>query len=353
MAGCSIDKKSDENKVTCTLTGTISDRKDGNLFLYQPESSRFDQDTIQFKNGHFEFTKTINSPEVYEIFFEEDLSVGPFLPIGLFIENGNVDITLSFENRTNYQVKGGKLNDQLIKISEKLMLLTDEITKLYKSKSSLPDTLLRIKSDSLDNQYKNLIIDYLTENKNLISAHLLWAYRSWLGKDKLEVFLPSLKSSFPNSKYIIETNAYLEGFGKSQPQQHFTDFKLLDTQENEISLSNITNNHKLTFFLFWSSRCTASDGKLQSYIKIYNDYRDSGFEIIGISNDYDLTRWKNAIKRNKVVWINLLDPDGENAIDEYYHTNTKGDVLIDQNGTIVARIFQSSQLKDTLEKRLK
>lgn len=353
LSNCSI-----ENKVECKLTGEISDRKNGNLFLYRPESSRFDKDTIPFKDGRFEHSITINSPELYWLFFEEDKNDGGgFTSINLFIEQGIVHVKMSLENINNYQVKGGILNDKFSIIRKRLRLIDNDINKSYDELSMASDSLtiqkLKLKADSLYKHYEITIQEYIAENNDLVSAYFLWTMRNNFEKDKIEALLPPFKLKFPNSRYINETNAYVEGFGKNQPQQQFTDFKLLNIDGEEISLTEIINNKKATFILFWSSRCDFSDGKLKAFKPIYNEYKDLGFEIIGISDDFNQTRWKKAIERNEANWINMVDLDGKNAIHEYYHSNTEGDVLIDRNGKILSRNIRSSQLKDQLDKMLK
>jgi len=347
-----------ENKVKCKLTGEISDRKDGNLFLYRPESSRFDKDTIPFKDGQFEHSITINSPELYWLFFEEDENDnGGFTSIELFIEQGTVQVEMSFKNINNYQVIGGIHNKNLLEIKKRLISIENDIINAYDELSHISDSAqiqtTKLKADSLSKLYEKNMLDYIAKNTNLASAYFLWSSRHFFGKDTLETLFPALKLKFSNSRYIIETNAYIEGFGKNKPQQQFTDFKLLNRDGVETSLAEIINNNKATFILFWSSRCGFSDGKLKAFKPIYNEYKDFGFEIIGISDDFDLNRWKKAIKRNEADWTNFVDLDGKNAIDEYYHSNTEGDVLIDNSGKILARNVRTSQLKELLEEILK
>ena len=349
---------SDDNKITCKLTGEISDRKDGNLFLYRPESSRFDKDTIPFKNGQFEYIKKINSPELYWLFFKEDENNGGgFTSVDLFIEQGNVNVRMSMEDIKNYQINDRILNTKLYSFKRELKTIEDKADTLYKELSVTKDSLnihqKKSKIDSLYKLYENTLFNYIENNSDLISAYYLWSLRKSTDKVKLEKLLIPLENMFPNSRYIIETKAFIEGFGKNQPQQQFIDFKLLNRDGEETSLTDIISNNKATFILFWSSRCSFSDGKLKAYKPIYNEYKELGFEIIGVADDYNLTRWEKAIERNKANWINMVDLDGKNAIDEYYHSNTEGDVLIDNSGKILARNLRTSQLKELLEEMLK
>lgn len=44
--------------------------------------------------------------------------------------------------------------------------------------------------------------------------------------------------------------------------------------------------------------------------ELYSKYNVSGLEIIGIALDDNKDSWKKYIAREKLVWINLLDPRG-------------------------------------------
>jgi len=295
LASCS-----NENKIKCHLTGDIVDRTDGNLFLYSPESSRFDKDTIPFKDSHFNYKITLKSPEVYWLFFEEDLKNGEgFTSVNIFLEPGNVHLTLSADSILNCQVKGGTLNKKLYDIEKKLQLINNNLIIYYDKISTTDDSLiindLNIKIDSLENLYFKTQTDYISNNEDLISAFYIWELRKQLDKDKVVKLLNPLKEKFAYSRYIRETDAFIQGFGKNQPNQQFTDYKLLNEKGGEISISEIVHMNKATLILFWSSRCEASDRKLKAMKPLYDQYKDLGFEIIGISGDYNLNRWKEAI----------------------------------------------------------
>jgi hypothetical protein len=94
--------------------------------------------------------------------------------------------------------------------------------------------------------------------------------------------------------------------------------------------------------------CGFTDNKLNSFKNVYDEHKGKGWEIIGISDDQKIDRWEKAILRNGASWMNLLDYDGENAVNEYYHAYEYSDLQVDKTGKIIPRNMDSKQLSDYL-----
>jgi len=253
----------------------VLDRKNGNLFLYRPESSRFDKDTIPFFNGRFNTTISISQPEVYWLFFEEDENDdGAFTAINIFLETGSVNVIVSYEDIQNYQVKGSKYNNDLYPIEKRLQLIrknTNDIASEYSEIINIGDSLELAKllaiADSLRTNRYQIIQARITENSDLVSAYYLWSIRNSMETEEIEMYLDPLVPQFPNSRYIVETKAFVDGTGKSQPSQNLKDYRLTTIDGNEINLYEQIKSSDLTLITFWSSRCGASDGKLTRHHK--------------------------------------------------------------------------------------
>ncbi len=347
-----------KNEETCMLSGEVLDRKDGNLFFYSPGSSRFDKDTIPFRDGKFEYHLKKQSPEVFLLFFEEDENDdGGFTSVDFFLGQDNVHIKMSMENIKNPQISGGVLNDKFRTVMSDLRAIEDNLTSNYALLQTLSDSV-KIKNvkDSIGvftNEMEKFIPNYIEQNKDLISAYFVWLMRGSMDKLKLEEKITPLTTLFPESKYIKETTNFYDGFGLNEVGQQFTDYKLATFDDNTSDLSSIVRENKLTHILFWSSRCSFTDGKLNAYKRIYEEYKNLGYEVVAVSDDCDKNRWKSAIQRNDVTWTNLLDYDKINGIYEFYHAGVNGDVLVNSKGQIISRGFRTGQLKEELDKILK
>lgn len=61
------------------------------------------------------------------------------------------------------------------------------------------------------------------------------------------------------------------------------DFKLKDLKGNEISLSDYEG--KVLFLNFWATWCGPCRAEIPDFIEVYDEYRNQGLEILGVSVD--------------------------------------------------------------------
>jgi len=112
-----------------------------------------------------------------------------------------------------------------------------------------------------------------------------------------------------------------------------TDFKL-------VSLSDYQG--KIVLLDFWATWCKSCQEEIPIFIDLYDQYRDQGFEMVGISIDSERLKVVNPfIEKLGVNYTILL---GEpNLMDKYNIMAIPTAVLIDQSGNIRKR-FTGAQL---------
>jgi thiol-disulfide isomerase/thioredoxin len=67
---------------------------------------------------------------------------------------------------------------------------------------------------------------------------------------------------------------------------------------------------KYTLLEFWAHDCYPCRKQHPDLIKLYNDYRAKGFEIIAIGVETSKEKWQKAIQQDKVPWIHVSDLKG-------------------------------------------
>ena len=111
------------------------------------------------------------------------------------------------------------------------------------------------------------------------------------------------------------------------------DFALKDEKGNTIRLSDYKG--KTVLLNFWATWCGPCRREIPGFVKLYNEYKDKGFEIIGISVDqagwqvikpfmenYDIS-YPIVLFDRKVV----MDYGGISSIPTSFFINNKGEVV--------------------------
>ena len=138
---------------------------------------------------------------------------------------------------------------------------------------------------------------------------------------------------------------------QAQPKQGQLagEIALPTVQGDTITLSSLKG--KVVLLDFWASWCGPCRASNKTLVKIYSKYRNKGFEILGVSLDDQHNKWKNAIKQDKISWLQVNDPGGWEA-----QTAVKWGIgaiptsyLIDKEGTLVAMDLEGKELEKALK----
>ncbi|HLF45151.1 MAG TPA: TlpA disulfide reductase family protein [Chitinophagaceae bacterium] len=132
----------------------------------------------------------------------------------------------------------------------------------------------------------------------------------------------------------------------ADPRLNFT---AQDVNGDSVQLSSFKG--KVFLLDFWASWCGPCRVSNRQLIKLYNKYKDKGFEILGVSLDDEKKDWVKAIGKDKVTWPQLISLggwDAEAAI-KWNIEAIPASFLVNQSGDVVA----IDPEKNELEKRVK
>jgi len=130
----------------------------------------------------------------------------------------------------------------------------------------------------------------------------------------------------------------------------YTDLAFANPDGNIIKVSDYVSKNKYTMIDFWASWCGPCIKEMPWVVKAYEQYHAKGFEVIGVSLDNKKDAWLKAIAKHNMPWPHMSDLKGwacEAAI-PYNVKAIPANVLIDQNGTIVAKNLREQELLDKL-----
>ena len=117
-----------------------------------------------------------------------------------------------------------------------------------------------------------------------------------------------------------------------------------------ISLNKITKEAKVTIVDFWASWCKPCRMENPNIVRLYNQYKDQGLAIVGVSLDKDGKRWRDAINQDQLTWnhVSSLLYWNEPIAKQYGITSIPQMYVLDSNGVIIAKNLRGQELDDKL-----
>ncbi len=125
------------------------------------------------------------------------------------------------------------------------------------------------------------------------------------------------------------TEAY-ERFGKPAP-----DFSTIDLDGKPISLQQYRGKVVLLdFWAVWNGFCI---GDMLNLKKIYDTYKDQGFDIIGVNLDTDETKLRNYLKKNDIPWRQVYSSlERQSPLAQQYDVRSiPARWLVDRDGRLI------------------
>lgn len=382
------------NTVNCKLKGKINSGTSTYLMLVTEKDNPFLSGVkIPIVDGKFEYNIVSPFSEKYTLILGEELENSAFKPITFFAENGSVEFVIhtsqEFDKNT---VSGGKLNNKMIVFekkqkevfepiikpfkeelkslwnsknyfSEAINTITDkikkleqgeELNKLYKAQNELLATdkgysprawFLKSKMDSIQKINFDRETKYINENQDIFSYSLLLNNVRWYKQNQKTTDLNVLSNlsaiyskKYPLHPYTKQISNILEGIKTAIVGGMYIDFSASTIDGENIIASDIVAR-KVALLDMWASWCGPCRVTSKSYIPIYEKYKDKGFVILGVANEFKNTNaFKKAIEKDKYPWLNLIELENINRIwDKYNISNSGGSTfLIDSKGVILA-----------------
>jgi peroxiredoxin len=112
---------------------------------------------------------------------------------------------------------------------------------------------------------------------------------------------------------------------------------------------------KVVLIDFWASWCGPCRRENPNVVKMYQRFKDKGFEIYGVSLDRARENWLDAIEKDGLSWIHVSDIKFWQceAAKTYGVTTIPYTVLLDREGKIIAKGLRGEKLEKKIEEMLK
>jgi len=341
-----------EQKNAYTITGTVSGIDTATVYLKKREAGKWiTVDSTALTDHAFSFTGTLLSPEMVYLTMPEKDYMLPF-----FLENSPIAISISVDTIVVSKVTGSATHEVyklFMTASEEINKEMNGIYKAYKDARDAGDEAGMAQADSLyeaaEMRKKEMILSFATEQHTSVVAPFLIMRNAYMFElPDLETVIVSLDTSLAGTPYydnLVERVTILRTVQVGQPAPEFSQ---ADSSGNPFSLSSLRG--KVVLVDFWASWCGPCRAENPNVVAAWKEFSPKGFEVLGVSLDEDRGKWLQAVKDDNLAWPQVSDLQGwGNAVSNLYGVNSiPANVLVDQNGMIIARDLRGEALIEKL-----
>ena len=281
--------------------------------------------------------------------------------------NDGVPVKADLSNNT---LSGSDLNNKVTESDLKTDAMYRQYNDFIQELMELPEEEQEAKMPEYREWFNKLRDCYLSvveDNKdNLVPVAFIQNIRSLAGPDKFNELVNS-DAPFASHPYVLDLKKRIEESEAKQREaeekkqaiigQKFLDLEEPDADGNVHKLSEYVGQGKWVLVDFWASWCGPCKAEMPNVVAAYKNYHDKGFEIVGLSFDREKEPWVAAITEWEMPWIHLSDLKYWKSLaiaSDVYEVNSIPDnLLIDTEGTVVARGLRGSDLEAKLAEVIK
>lgn len=165
-------------------------------------------------------------------------------------------------------------------------------------------------------------------------------------------FLKALADTFqvarPDSRYTQQFVEQVNSLSQLAVGMPAPDIALPNPEGDTVRLSSLRG--KYVMIDFWAAWCKPCRMENPNVVRLYDQYKDKGFEIYGVSLDRTKDAWVEAIADDNLTWKQVSDLKYFNSeAAALYNINAiPATVLLDREGKIIAKNLRGQALEAKL-----
>jgi peroxiredoxin len=175
--------------------------------------------------------------------------------------------------------------------------------------------------------------------------------KSPLAPEYIDQYIKTFSVLSPESVSILKED--MDKMRKLMVGSVAPDFGQPTPEGNDLKLSDLRGKYVLVDF--WASWCGPCRRENPNVVRMYDQYKSKGFEILSVSLDNTRDNWLKAIEADKLNWRHVSDLKGwSNSVAQLYEvTGIPQTYLIGPDGKIVAKGLRGPSLEAKLSELLK
>ena len=333
-----------------TVTGYIRGLKAPYVYLEWAIGDSVHKDSTAVKEGRFRITGKIDQPALVYLATKEKAAQ-------FFLENSSIHVNGHIDSLDDLRVTGSasqrtydSLRASLKDVNEQLDKLYDQYRAAHKNKDSAQQAILESSIDSLGILKKGQIAAFIGSHPHSPVSLGEIVGMSYTGDySRLNGLYSSLDQSLQATPLGKAMARRLDIMSRTSVGQKIMDFTQNDMEGRTVQFSGLNKGHYILLD-FWASWCGPCRAENPNVLKAYNHFKSRNFEILGVSLDDNGTKWKEAVTKDGMPWMQVSDLKGwKNVVAQQYGIQAiPSNFLVDPNGVIIARDLRGTALEKKL-----
>lgn len=318
---------------------------------------------VSVANGTFLIKGDIEEPEQAFLSFTQDAKTDSSA-LSFLIDKGTINVIIA-DRLSSAKVTGSKADRDFKSYLGKTAPNNKEFNEFYEMMKS--KAMSGGNRDSLQFVFQNayeiykkethtIRLNFIKDNPNTFMSLLLLPEIAEYSQnykliDSLYNLLGNDIKKMPSAKIINEKfqRERTLSIGALAPE-----FSQANVDGRQVKLSDFKGKYVLLDF--WASWCGPCRQENPNVVKVYNQFKDKNFTVLGISLDRPGAKsaWLKAIEDDKLTWTHVSDLNfWKNEVAVMYNvTGIPQNFLLDPEGRIIAKNLRGEQLEATLEEIL-
>ena len=346
------------------------------VLLMSSEGQRVISDTVEMKGGKFVFEGEVPDAGWATVVVEPEGKEGVRMMLAL--ENSRIEMRGDWNNLgmdeneelavLGMQIIGSKNQDvyeqvegqyKAVKELPEFTKFAEILEKVLETPEILEDTtfyweykkgydvwIARVKKEQLKIMAANPSVEMV--------AYELGYMKDNMTLEQLEQVFGQFDVKVQQSKWGKAIRESIELRQRIEPGRLAPEFTLARRDSSLVSLADYRG--KVVVLDFWASWCRPCRASFPWVREFYEEYREKGVEIIGVSIDENKASWEKALDEERLPWPQVIDDieKGRSRVGGLYHVlAVPMFVVVDKEGKIVVRAhMEKKELSAVVEKVL-
>lgn len=280
----------------------------------------------------------------------------------VFMGNDQIQIKGDVQQPTSFRIDGSQNHRDyeeflyyIKPLNDYINFLRGELQVANKDSQKHGETIVMM--NTVYNIMQQTVDQYIKRKNSSPASSLVLAYLYDVDPEKntevLKKRLYELTAEAKTTRYFKGLEQMVNKSNLGAVGSKALDFTQNDPDGKPVSLSQFKGKYVLIDF--WASWCRPCRIENPNVVAAYNEFKNKGFTILGVSLDQNKTNWLKAIKDDNLTWTQISDLQfWNNAVARAYSIESiPQNLLIDPNGTIIAKNLRGEELRKRLREFIK